>query len=236
METILGVVISAIVGALITYFFTSRKKLMIILNTKSFSFKEYGVTDLKLTYKDKVIYDFCVTNMIIRNCGNKTIDGGDIAKSDKLSIKLPGSFSSYKIVEQNKANNVSIEKDNANVFYINFDYLDKGDHISITFFHDHAKIKPNIFGKIKGCRLILASSRHPYLNSIINIIMITLALGFSVFGILGLVRNEKELITVIAFSILLLVFIAFCSFGLYINIKELVNTYRINGKLNKKSK
>ncbi len=230
--SILIFILGIIASVLITKYFSTRKKLIFVFNTKYIKLSEYGLRDLNITYKEKDLLSLSITRVIIKNIGNRTIEGSDIAENDMICIKCSG-FLESKIIKSSPANNVTCKYEN-NRLFIKFDYTDKNDEIDLYLFQDTYNAKNAVLGKIKGCKLIQSDSRHPYLTSIINIIMTSiislLAPAFLIFESLIKIDNtSKVFLFVFLFAISVLGI-----WGLYFNSKNLINTVSSNKSLNSK--
>lgn len=230
-----GVITSFIVGLIVSRLYSSRRKLQFIIKTKSFDLQKYGVNELKITYNDEELSTLSVTDLIIRNSGNRTIEGIDIAKNDKLAINVAKKtkFYHFNIKTSNLANNVTINSPNDLKKEISFDYLDKRDEVHVELFHDATENNISLSGKIKNCRLIQSNTRYPYLRYVKNTIMSVLFLFVGIVALCSPAKvDSSNQMNVIGVGIFFCISSVIC---LSLVGHDIWNVYRINRKLNKKA-
>lgn len=149
---IISTISSIIITVIVTKHFTDRKIIIFKFNKSKINANNYPFKDLFLFYKENRYSYLEFTKIKVKNIGNKTVSGTDIAENEKLRIASYSSskFIDIKILESNKANKICIENIEGN-YIVKFDFLDANDEFVILIMHQKDS-RPHIQGKIKGCK------------------------------------------------------------------------------------
>ena len=169
----------AIISIALAYVFYRKSKKRLQLGYRRY---KYTVLDdnskafkgLSISYENEPLYSFSITEFVISNLGNVSINKSDIAPSNPIIIHPPEGkkILDHTIVfESNKDNNISIRTIEDNKVCIEFDFLNPEDKFSVRLIHtgnaeDNLPVTGTIIGEVtpfseqsSGTRLISGQQR-----------------------------------------------------------------------------
>ncbi|MBZ5518837.1 hypothetical protein [Bacillus sp. KS1] len=117
----------------------------------------FAAEDIEINIKGKSVKTLNNTIIKIRNNGNETINGQDIAGKDPIRFEVNSGeeiISATILNQTNLTNDISIKhsSNEPNILHIEFDYLDPGDGVAIEVLHTDNKDSHDIKGIIKGIK------------------------------------------------------------------------------------
>ena len=170
-----GSFIFGILSLILACFFykKSRRFKKILYLKKSFNvienFTQRIDEKLSLKYDNKDIQNLTITNILLCNAGNETIDFTDIAKADPIKIYSPNKENILKldvIYSDNCANSFKLLRThNKNSYILHFDYIDKCEKVVIRALHS-GKSSEDIAleGHIKGVGEIIEGDLKKHID------------------------------------------------------------------------
>lgn len=168
--------ILSLIFAYIFYKKTKRFKKILYLK-KSFNliknFTQRIDERLSLKYDNEDIQNLTITNILLCNTGNETINFADIAKADPIKICSSNKASILKlniIYSDNVANNFKLlHPHNKDSYILHFDYIDKREKVIIKALHS-GKSSDDIAleGHIKGIGKIIEGDLKKHIYPVSN--------------------------------------------------------------------
>lgn len=164
--------ILSLIFAYIFYKKTRRFKKILYLK-KSFNvienFTQRIDEKLSLKYDNKDIQNLTITNILLCNTGNETINFTDIAKADPIKICSLNKANILKlniVYSDNCANNFKLLRArNKNSYILHFDYIDKREKVVIKALHSGKSSDDIVLkGHIKGIGKIIEGNLEKYVD------------------------------------------------------------------------
>ncbi|AVQ37759.1 hypothetical protein C7M56_03305 [Clostridium botulinum] len=147
-----------------------KKKQQIAFARSNYNIVEgNGIEELEINFKGEKIKKATITKLAIWNCGNVTINRGDIVSTKPLSIQCSGKILNTQITKKtDESNLVNISRNNGNIT-LDFEYLEPKDGVIVQIIHDSKKNDIELQGKIKGKLPIKNINKMPKLFKKINV-------------------------------------------------------------------
>lgn len=108
------------------------------------------------------------SKIVIWNCGDRTIRGTDLVKSDPLRIEVSeaGQILKYTILRQTRSVNMwKIDQSSLNRLDLTFDFVDPGDGINLEVIHSQTRDEFVVVGTIMGIPKGLLDYGLPWLGT-----------------------------------------------------------------------
>jgi len=169
-----GSFIFGILSLIFAYIFykKGRRFKKILYLKKSFNiienFTQHIDERLSLKYDNEDIQNLTITNILLCNAGNETINFTDIAKADPIkiySLNKENILSLNIIYTNNRANNFKLLRahNNKYSYILHFDYIDKRDKVVIKALHSGKSSGDIVLkGHIKGIGEIIEGNLEKY--------------------------------------------------------------------------
>ena len=140
--SIIGIVVG-LLGSLIFYILGQKKrKLIYTISSQSLITDNLSsIEGLQITYDTKPIKNLTSTTIVLKSIGNEIIQTQDFGKETPLCIRTTESFllqedmNSIVTANSNLGNLFQLQEEDAQTIRLNFDYLKKGDSITLTLLH-----------------------------------------------------------------------------------------------------
>lgn len=173
-----GSFIFGILSLILACFFykKSRRFKKILYLKKSFNvienFTQRIDEKLSLKYDNKDIQNLTITNILLCNAGNETIDFTDIAKADPIKICSLNKANILKlniIYSDNCSNNFKLLRDhNKDLYILHFDYIDKREKVVIKALHSGKSSDDIVLkGHIKGMGKIIEGDLEKHIDPLL---------------------------------------------------------------------
>lgn len=155
--TWLGLILG-VVGIILAVIFYYRAKARKELKYYTYGFNLVHeslseVPNLQVKFADKEIKNLTVTNLVIWNSGNMTIDKNDHVTLEPIRIVCDEEIVIYSLeleISVEPSNNIQITEHDKS-YHCTFDYLDRNQGCIIKIFHSGKNMEPiRLIGKIKG--------------------------------------------------------------------------------------
>lgn len=111
--------------------------------------------EVEIRFAGTVVPTVAASNIVIWNCGQRTINGADVVTTDPLRLELHGDGSILRssIVSRTRAaNGCQLHTQTPKVVNIEFEFLDPGDGLAIELIHSTATRGVQVVGTVKGMR------------------------------------------------------------------------------------
>ena len=163
-------------GFLISLFFFHMGKKRKILSykiqsTKLITEQISEIPNLEILYNNIKINNLTATNIEIKNVGNDVVEEDNFASLSPLKLQIDEGeiFSSYCVTDlTNKNINVSLDKDNCDIF-IHFEFIKPKSSFSILIYHTG---NLTLSGELKFGQVISEENRLKFNTSVLAIIAI----------------------------------------------------------------
>jgi hypothetical protein len=173
-----GSFIFGILSLILACFFykKSRRFKKILYLKKSFNvienFTQRIDEKLSLKYDNEDIQNLTITNILLCNAGNETINFTDIAKADPIKICSLNKANILKlniIYSDNCANNFKLLRaHNKNSYILHFDYIDKREKVVIKALHSGKSSDDIVLkGHIKGIGKIIEGNLEKHVDPLL---------------------------------------------------------------------
>jgi hypothetical protein len=143
----------------------TKEPIYIVSNFRLIQNNVPQMNGLKISYKDQIIENLSVSNIVFWNKGTETIDNQDIIKQDPLRIECSENnhILEATVIRSNKlANQLSLEvRDSGKAAYVTFEYLDKNNGGIFQIIHTGISSNDIFFkGELKGAVIQVYKNRQ----------------------------------------------------------------------------
>lgn len=172
--------IASLVFAIYTWFKGKRKKQFAYISDSNTIIKKGKeiISNLKVTYDDKIVDNIIITKFTLWNSGNTTIYDSDILNEQPLAISSTNpntKILDVKIIEESDiTNKFKIVNINENRAIINFDFINPKDKVVIQVIHTGIEEFIYIDCRIKENKKSIKMSETSLANLFSYILIITI--------------------------------------------------------------
>ncbi len=194
------------------------------------------ISKLELYFNKAQIEDVTITKFAIWNSGNTTIKKDDIVRKEPLRVISKGSANILEVsilVENDTSNEFDVNLVNQKTAEIYFDYVDKGNGITMQVIHDGKSSDLCIEGKIKGGNKIknykkdknyVSKKNQQKFKKMVSIILLVEML-ICFFLLMYAIDIFKSIFNV--YSVLFIIFDVIIGIMILLQFNQVKNTFKI---------